>query len=163
VLPPNAAALAPELAQRGWSPHALRAWLEDHLPELRQAAQRSGGDPAALLVWRLKNAVRPPSPEAEAPEPLPPPRPLSPQEQACWETALARARQDLPGPAQEALSRMEPLGVVEQPGRMALVVQVRGTAVASRLVFTRTFRNALFEAFGRSVEIILKPYEEPAE
>jgi hypothetical protein len=58
---------------------------------------------------------------------------------------------------------MEPLGVVEQPGRMALVVQVRGTAAASRLVFTRTFRNALFEAFGRSVEIILKPYEEPAE
>jgi hypothetical protein len=163
VLPPNAAALAPELAQRGWSPHALRAWLEDHLPELRQAAQRSGGDPAALLVWRLKNAVRPPSPEAEAPEPLPPPRPLSPQEQACWETALARARQDLPGPAQEALSGMEPLGVVEQPGRMALVVQVRGTAAASRLVFTRTFRNALFEAFGRSVEIIPKLYEEPTE
>jgi hypothetical protein len=58
---------------------------------------------------------------------------------------------------------MEPLGVVEQSGRMALVVQVRGTAAASRLVFTRTFRNALFEAFGRSVEIIPKLYEEPTE
>jgi hypothetical protein len=58
---------------------------------------------------------------------------------------------------------MEPLGVVEQLGRMALVVQIRGTAAASRLVFTRTFQNALFEAFRRSVEIILRPYEEPAE
>jgi len=156
VLPPNAAVLALELARRGWSPEALRAWLEDHLPELRQAAQRSGGDPAALLVWRLKNAAEPP-PEADAEEPLPPLRPLRPEEQAAWEAALARMRQELPIPAQGVLDDLEAIGIAEQGEAAALIVQVRtATPVVRRVVGTGVFRRALVDAFGREMGVILQ-------
>lgn len=156
VLPPNAAALALELARRGWSPEALRAWLEDHLPELRQAAQRSGGDPAALLVWRLKNAAEPP-PEADAEEPLPPLRPLRLEEQAAWEAALARMRQELPIPAQVVLDDLEAIGIAEQGEAAALIVQVRtATPVIRRVVGTGVFRRALVDAFGREMGVILQ-------
>jgi len=160
VLPPNAAALALELARRGWSPHALRAWLEDYLPELRQAAQRSGGDPAALLVWRLKNAAEPP-PEADAEEPLPPLRPLRPEEQAAWEAALARMRQELPIPARGVLDDLEAVGIAEQGEAAALIVQVRtATPVVRRVVGTGVFRRALVDAFGREMGVILQERSE---
>jgi len=156
VLSPNAAALAAELAQKGWSPEGLRAWLEEHLPGIEQAARRSGGDPAALLVWRLRNAAELPGREADVEEPLSPLRPLRPEEQAAWEATLARLREELPIPAQVVLDGLKPLGIADQEG-VTLVVEAAGGATwqAHRLVGTRVFQTALFDAFRREMRIIL--------